>query len=136
MAAADGWSLSLHKGTLFSWLFFVLAPVFGMLVSIRCVRRAIHEPQRRWPIVAAGLTALGMWGLASDVVLSVVFDTAWSVAHQRPLPSGWFPEGWLVYALLAAYTALGAGLVAGLARVPEPAAASRPLQPTNEAGPP
>jgi hypothetical protein len=49
--------------------------------------------------------------LASNFMLDIAFDTAWELVHTRPFPPGLFPEGWPVYAWLAAYSGLGAMLV-------------------------
>jgi hypothetical protein len=114
----------LPTGSLFVRLFVILALGVALLIVLRAIRRAVHEPQRRWVIVGAGIAALGLWGGASYPMPVVVFWTGWGLGHQHPLPPGPFPEGWTIYALLSADTALGAGLVAGLARV-----SASPLRP-------
>ncbi len=57
------------------------------------------------------LASFVLWVVASDFMLDIIFDTAWGLAHMRPFPRGVFPEGWAVYAFLAAYSALGATMV-------------------------
>ena len=110
----------LEPGTAFVRVYFILAPGFALALLIRLVRRLIREPRRRWAVAAVGTCALGIWIAASWAVFLLVFAKAWALAHRHPIPPGPFPEGWPIYAFLAAYTALGAGLVVGASRVPAP----------------
>ena len=101
----------LHHGTLFILLFFALAPGVTILLLWRSVRRSVREIQSRSKILVAGATALAVWAAATYYMFAAAFVTAWGVAHMRPSPTGMFPEGWMIYGLLAAYTLLGVTLV-------------------------
>jgi hypothetical protein len=67
---------------------------------------------------------LALWAAATYYVFIATFATAWSVAHMRPVPLGMFPEDWTIYALLAAYTILGAILVFIVGKMPRERAAA------------
>jgi hypothetical protein len=108
----------LEAGTFFIWLFITIAPAGGLLLLWRGITRARQEAPRRAGIVLATLGALGLWLLATQFTLDVVFDTAWGLAHTRPFPSGRFPEGWPVYGCLAAYSVWGAMLIWVLGKYP------------------
>ena len=110
----------LEPGTAFIRVYFILAPGFALALLIRLVRRLIREPRRRWALAAVGACALGIWVGASSAMFFLVLGQAWQVAHRHPIPPGPFPEGWPIYAFLAAYIALGVGLLAGESRVPAP----------------
>jgi hypothetical protein len=108
----------LENGTLFALLFFVIAPGVALLLMWRGITRAFRDAHRRRRIIVLTLAALALWVVASDFMLDIIFETAWGLAHTRPLPAGVFPEGGAVYALLAAYSALGATLVWTVDRLP------------------
>jgi hypothetical protein len=108
----------LVPGTAFVRVYFILAPGFALALLVRLVRRLIREPRRRWAVAAVGGCALGIWVGASWAMFFLVFGQAWRLAHQHPFPPGPFPEGWPIYAFLAGYTTLGAGLLAGAGKVP------------------
>jgi hypothetical protein len=101
----------LHRGTLFILVFFGLAPGVTILLLWRSVRRGIREVHSRGRILVAAGTALAVWAAATYYMFAATFVTAWGLAHMRPVPAGMFPEGWMIYGLLAAYTMLGATLV-------------------------
>ena len=103
---------------LFALLFFAIAPGVALLLLWRGVTRAFREAHRRRRIVVVTLAAVTLWALASDLMLEMVFDSAWQLAHTRPFPNGLFPEGWPIYGYLAAYALFGAMLVWGLRMVP------------------
>jgi len=108
----------LERGTLFALLFFTIAPGIALLLLWRGVTRAFREAHRRTRIVVATLAAVALWSLASDLMLEMVFDSAWQLAHTRPFSNGLCPEGWPIYGYLAAYAVFGAMLVWGLRMVP------------------
>ena len=108
----------MERGTLFVLLFFSVAPGVALLLLWRGARRALREARVRRRIIVVTLTTLALWAFASNVMLEVVFESAWQLAHTRPFPDGLFPEGWTVYGCLAAYALVGAMLVWGLSRVP------------------
>jgi hypothetical protein len=60
--------------------------------------------------------ALCVW--VGDFMLEMIFESAWELAHTRPFPDGFFPEGWPIYGYLAAYASLGATLVWAVGVVP------------------
>ena len=107
-----------QPGTLFILLFFGLAPGVAVLLLGRSVRRGLHEIQNRGRIIVAAGTALFVWAAATYYVLAVTFAAGWGVAHMRPMPEGMFPEGWVVYAVLVAYAALGVVLLIAVGRIP------------------
>jgi hypothetical protein len=107
-----------HPGTLFILLFFGLAPGVAVLLVGRSVRRGLHEIQSRGRIIVAAGTALFVWTAATYYMFAVTFATAWGVAHMRPQREGLFPEGWFIYAFLAAYAALGVALVMVVGSIP------------------
>ena len=107
----------MERGTLFALLFFTIAPGVALLLLWRGATRAFREAHRRRRIVVVTLAAVALWALASDLMLEVVFDSAWQLAHTRPFPNGLFPEGWSIYGYLAAYALFGAMLVWGLGMV-------------------
>jgi hypothetical protein len=113
----------MHEGTLFIYVYFGLAPGIALLLAWRSVRRALHEPRLKWTIFVVGTAALGLWALVSYVMFFAAFGVAWSLGHRRPLPDGFFPEGWPIYGALAAYAAVGAALRVALARFPRSKAA-------------
>ena len=108
----------MERGTLFALLFFAIAPGIALLLLWRGVTRAFREAHRRRRIVVVTLAAVALWALASDLMLEMVFDSAWQLAHTRSFPNGLFPEGWPIYGYLAAYALFGAVLVWGLTMVP------------------
>jgi hypothetical protein len=108
----------LESGTFFVLLFFGLAPGVALLLLWRGITRALREAHRRRRTVLLTLVALALWLAASDFMLDVIFDTAWGLAHTRPFPDGFFPEGWPIYGFLAAYSVLGATLVWTLGKLP------------------
>jgi hypothetical protein len=110
----------LHRGTLFLWLFVVLAPGVTLLLLGLGVRRVLRESVSRRRILAAVSGALGLWAAATYFMFHVVFATAWGVAHMRPFPGGIFPEGWPIYGFLAAYTTLAAILGIAVRKLPKP----------------
>ena len=103
---------------LFILVFFALAPGFALALLIRLVQRLVREPRLRWAIAAVGACALGTWAGASWAMFFLVFGQAWGLAHQQRPSPGLFPEGWLVYAFLVAYAALGTVLLTGASKVP------------------
>jgi hypothetical protein len=107
-----------NKVNLFLSLFFGIAPGVLVLLSWRAIARARIEDGHRKAIIAVMFAAICLWLLISDFILEIVFDTVWALAHTRPLPSGYFPEGWSVYGWLVAYSGLGAILVWTVNRVP------------------
>jgi len=108
----------LHRGTLFILLFFALASGVTVLLLWRSVHRAVREVQSRGGILVAAGTALAVWGAATYYMFAATFVTGWGVAHMRPVPAGIFPEGWIIYGLLGAYTMLGATLVFIVGKLP------------------
>src|SRR5436190_23974564 len=108
----------MHRGSLFILLYFIIAPSVAVGLLWRGVRRAIREPNSRWKILGDAAMALGLWWLGSYCMFAVTFVTTWDVAHTRPFPDVLFPEGWLIYAWLAVYAAVGRGLIVALGRVP------------------
>ena len=108
----------MERGTLFTLLFFTIAPGIALLLLWRGVTRGFREGHRRRRIVVVTLAAVALWALASDLMLEMVFDSAWQLAHTRSFPNGLFPEGWPIYGYLAAYALFGATLVWGLRMVP------------------
>ena len=108
----------MERGTLFALLFFAIAPGIALLLLWRGVTRAFREAHLRRRIVAVTLGSVALWALASDLMLEMVFDSAWQLAHTRSFPNGLFPEGWPIYGYLAAYALFGAVLVWGLTMVP------------------
>jgi hypothetical protein len=50
-------------------------------------------------------------------MLLLAFGTAYGLAHEKPFPPGWFPEGWPIYALLAIYAAFGTLLLFALGKL-------------------
>jgi hypothetical protein len=113
----------LHKGTLFLYILLGLAPGIALLLLWRGVARALREPRLKWTILVVGTAALALWALATYLVLLVAFGTAWGIAHTRPFPAGFFPEGWPIYGFLAAYAAVGVSLAFALGRLPRRKAA-------------
>lgn len=110
----------MHRGTLFLWLFVVLAPGVTLLLLGLGVRRVLRESVCRRRILAAVSGTLGLWAAATYFMFHAVFATAWGVAHMRPFPSGIFPEGWPIYGFLAAYTALAAILGIAVRKIVKP----------------
>jgi hypothetical protein len=108
----------LHEGTLFIHLYLWLAPGIALLLAWRSVRRAVREPRLRRTILVVAAAALALWGGATFLMELAVFGMAWSLAHTRPLPPGFFPEGWPIYGALAAYAAAGVSLALALAWLP------------------
>jgi hypothetical protein len=108
----------LGSRTVFAPLFFCVAPGIALLLLWRGITRARRETHRRKGIALATLAALGLWVVASDFMLDGIFETAWGLAHTRSLPEGFFPEGWLIYGFLTAYSGLGATLVWTLGKLP------------------
>jgi hypothetical protein len=113
----------MHRGTLFIALFFGLAPGVTILLLWRGVHRGIREVQSRGRILVVAGTALAVWSAATYYMFAATFATAWSVAHMRPVPAGMFPEGWMIYGLLAAYTMLGGTLRSIVGKMPRKRAA-------------
>jgi hypothetical protein len=107
-----------ERGTLFVLLFFSIAPGVALLLLWRGATRAFREAHHRTRIVVVTLPAVAFWAWASDLMLEMVFDSAWQLAHTRPFPNALFPEGWPIYGYLAAYSLFGAMLVWGLRMVP------------------
>ncbi len=108
----------LHPGTLFILLFEGLAPGIAALILWRGVRRGFYEAHSRGRVFVAGGTALAVWAAATYYMSFATFVTAMGVAHMRPVPEGMFPEGWFIYAFLAAYAALGVALLIAVGRMP------------------
>lgn len=108
----------MERGTLFVLLFFSVAPGIALLLLWHGATRAFREAHHRTRIVVVTVAAIALWTLASDLMLEMVFDSAWQLAHTRPFPSARFPEGWPIYAYLAAYFLFGALLVWALRMVP------------------
>jgi len=121
-AGAIIWKVEMHRGALFVFLFFVIAPGVAVGLLWRGVRRGTRESKGRWKILGLAATALALWTLLSDYMFNVTFVMAWDVAHMRPSSAIRFPEGWPIYAWLAAYAALGWALIVALGRVPSPRA--------------
>ncbi len=115
----------MHRGTLFCWVYVVLAPTVAVGLLSRGVIRAIREPHYRLKILGVAAMAFAMWMLMSVYMFDVVFFTVWSVAHMPPLPDTPFPEGWPIYAWLAGYAALGTALIVALGKVPRSLRRSR-----------
>jgi hypothetical protein len=92
----------LEAGTFFGLLFFGVAPGVALLLLWRGITRALRETHRRRRIALVTLAALALWVVASDFMLEETFDTAWGLAHTRPFPDGFLPEGWPIYGFLAA----------------------------------
>jgi len=90
----------------------------------RSVRRGVREFQSRGRILVAAGTALAVWAASTYYMFAATFVTAWGVAHMRPVPAGMFPEGWMIYGLLAAHTMLGATLVFIVGKMPRKRAAA------------
>jgi hypothetical protein len=107
-----------HPGTLFIMLFFGLAPGVAVLLLGRSVRRALHEIQNRARIIVTAGAALFVWAAATYYMLVVTFAAAWGIAHMKPVPKGMFPEGWVIYAALVAYAAVGVALLIAVGRIP------------------
>ena len=108
----------LHPGTVFILLFLGLGPGVTGLLLWRSVRRGLREVQSRGRILVTAGTALVVWAVATYYMFYVTFVTAWGVAHMRPVPTGMFPEGGMIYAFLVAYTTLGAALVILIGKAP------------------
>jgi hypothetical protein len=108
----------LERGTLFVLVFFSIAPAIALLLLWRGGTRAFREAHRRRTIVVVTLAAFALWAWTSDVMLEIIFDSAWQLAHTRPFPDGLFPEGWPIYGYLGAYSLFGATLVWTLGIVP------------------
>ena len=108
----------MHEGTLFIHVYLWLAPGIGLLLAWRSVRRAVREPRLRRTIVIVGAAALALWWVATFQMELAVFGVAWSLAHTRPLPPGFFPVGWPIYGALAAYAAAGVSLALALGWLP------------------
>jgi hypothetical protein len=104
----------LHAGTLFIHVYLWLAPGITLLIAWRTVRRAVRDPSHRRTILAGGAAALILWVGATFLMQLAVFGMAWSLAHTRPLPPGFFPEGWPIYGALTAYAAAGVSLALAL----------------------
>jgi hypothetical protein len=84
----------LERGTFFVLLFFSIAPGVVALLLLWCgVKRAFREAHRRKKIIVVILAAFGLWLWAGDVMLEMIFASAWELAHTRPFPDGLFPEG-------------------------------------------
>jgi hypothetical protein len=98
----------------------VLAPGITLILLWLGVRRVLRESGKRARIFAVAAAALGLWAAATYLMFAVTFATAWGVAHMRPIPNGMFPEGWPIYAFLAAYTMLGAILGIAVRKIPKP----------------
>jgi small-conductance mechanosensitive channel len=114
----------LHRGTLFVLLFFGLFPGVSILLLWRSVRRGVRQVESRGRILVAAGIALAVWAAATYYMFAATFVTAWGVAHMGPVPSGMFPEGWIIYGLLAAYAILGATLVFIVGKMPRERAAA------------
>ena len=108
----------MERGTLFIWLFIGIAPSVAFLLLWRGIKRARREALRRGKIALVTLTVLALWLAASTFFFSLAFEVAWGLAHTRPFPEGLFPEGWPIYAFLAAYAASGAVLIWILGKLP------------------
>ena len=107
----------MHRGTLFLWLFFVLAPGVALLLLWRTVAQAFSDRRRRPGKLLSASMGLAVWTAASYFMLELTFGAAWTLAHTRPVPDGMFPEGGEIYAFLALYAILGITLVAVLDKV-------------------
>ena len=99
-------------------LFVLLAPLGAGLLLARAILRVRSEPLRRSGVVLVTLLALTLWIAATWMMLFLDFVTMWGVAHTRPPPSGFFPEGSMIYAITAVYVTLGLGLFAVVGKVP------------------
>ena len=108
----------MERGTLFIWLFVGIAPSVALLLLWRGIKRARRETLRRGTIALLTFAALALWLAASTFFFSLSFEVAWGLAHTRPFPDGLFPEGWPIYAFLAAYAASGAVLAWILGKLP------------------
>ena len=108
----------MERGTFFIWPFIGIAPSVALLLLWRGIRRALRETSRRGRIALAAIAALALWMAASNFMGLMIFETAWGLAHTRPFPDGLFPEGWPIYACLAAYAASGAVLVWIVGKLP------------------
>jgi hypothetical protein len=102
---------SLEPGTLFIWLFLVIAPGVALLLLGCGIRRVYREVHLRGRIVLVTLAALALWSVASYFLSELIFGTTWGLAHARPFSEGRFPEGWGIYGYLATYSVFGATLV-------------------------
>ena len=69
-------------------------------------------------ILVAAAATIAVWAAATYYMFAATSVTAWGVAHMRPVPAGMFPEGWVIYGLLAAYLMLGIALVFIVAKMP------------------
>jgi hypothetical protein len=107
----------MQPGTLFIWLFFGLAPLFALLLLWRIGGRFVREPRHRVTVIVWGAVGLALWSGATYAMLFLAFATAYGLAHTEPLPGGPFPEGWLIYAFLAAYAAFGTGLLVAAGKI-------------------
>lgn len=108
----------MEPGTLFIWLLLTIAPAIALGLLWCGGTRAVREAHRRKRIVGLTLAALTVWVVATYFMGFMAFVTAWGVAHTRPLPDGFFPEGWPVYGYLAVYSLVGATLIWALCVVP------------------
>ena len=95
-----------------------IAPSVALLLLWRGIGRGLRETPRPRRIALATLAALTLWMVASNFMLDLVFGTTWGLAHARPLPDGFFPEGWPIYGWLAAYSTFGSALVWALRKLP------------------
>ena len=109
----------MERGTFFILLFTGIAPGVALLLLWRGIRRGRRETPGRGRIALATLAALALWISASNFMLDLVFGTAWGLAHTRPFPEGFFPEGWPIYGWLTAYSTVGAALVWALGKLPD-----------------
>jgi hypothetical protein len=62
----------LMQGTVFIWLYLVLAPAGALLLLVQTIRRVIHDPQHR--LLAAGVGAAVL--VKEDVDLCMAGETA------------------------------------------------------------
>ena len=108
----------MEPGTLFLWLFLVLAPVVALMLLWRLTRRMIRERGNRWPLTLAGSLVLICWAIASHFILFICFEVAWWLSHVKPRPVGAFPEGWTIYLWMAGYAAVAVALFAALGKWP------------------
>jgi hypothetical protein len=100
------------------WLLFMTAPFVALVIVLRGVLRAHRERQKWLGITLTTAFALAAWTAASYFTSLLCFEVAWALAHTRPIPEGLFAEGATIYAVLAAYTSLGIGLIVAIARIP------------------
>ena len=108
----------LEPGTFFIRLFFSIAPGIALGLLWRGGRRACRQGHFRKRIVGLTLAALALWAVATNFMFSMVFEIAWAVAHTRPVPNGFFPEGWPIYGYSAVYALFGATLVWAAKAIP------------------